>query len=144
LFDIPEYRTSKVNVVLDQPHTTIAWPATLVVVANDVVVRRVGICAEVTLDKVSSFLSSEAEENMNAIDVSRVQANGMASLGRNVSVLEEVVGHLGRTSHLTRALQAKNEDIQDQTVVLKNESGELQTSDEAIPIRMGHVLVRQD
>ena len=78
--------------MLDETHTAIARPATFVVVPDDVVVRRIRISGEVALDEVPSFGCSETEHDVKAIDVARVEADGMSGFGGAVSVLKEVVG----------------------------------------------------
>ena len=64
LLDIPEDRTTQIDIVLDQPHTTIPRPATLVIVPDDVVVCGIGIGTEVPLDEISRFFCGESEEDM--------------------------------------------------------------------------------
>ena len=144
LFDIPKDGPTQVDVVLDETHTTISWPAALVVVPNDIVVRRVRVCAEVPLNEVTRLLCSEAEEDVDPVNVTGVQPDRMARLGCRVTVLQEVVRHLQWTGHLARALQAENEEIKDETIVLEDESQELEASNQTVRVRVRHVLVRQD
>lgn len=61
---------------------------------------------------------------MDPVDVARVEADRVAGLGRRVAELEEVVGHLGRASHLARALEAEDEDVEDEAVVLETGKGQ--------------------
>lgn len=67
----------------------------------------------------------------------------MARLRHRVTVLEEVVGQLWRPCHFTCTLQAKDEEIEYEAVVLEDEGGELQASNHAMCIDVGHVLVGQ-
>jgi hypothetical protein len=82
VLDVPEHRATEVDVVLDESHPAVARPAPLVVVPDDVVVRWVGVGAEVPLDQVSRLLRTEAEEDVELVDVTRVQADRVAGLGR--------------------------------------------------------------
>lgn len=73
--------------MLDEPHTAIPRPATLDVVADDVV-RGVRVSTEVALDKVSRLICRETEEDVKSVDVARVWSNRMACLRCRVMVLE--------------------------------------------------------
>ena len=59
-------------------------------------------------------------------------------------VLEKVIWHLRRSSHLTSSLQPEHQEVQHETVVLDDERGELQTSDDAVRVGVVHVLVVYD
>lgn len=48
---------------------------------NDVAFGRIGTCAEVPLDQVARFLGFEPEEDVKSVDVTRIQTNGITSLG---------------------------------------------------------------
>lgn len=121
LLDVPEYGPAEIDIVLDEAHPAVARPAALVVVPDDIVVRRIGVRREVTLDEVASFVRSEPEQDVQTIDVSRVETNGMPCLSGRITVLQEVVGLLRRSGHLARSLQAEDEKIEDETVVLEDE-----------------------
>ena len=49
-----------------------------------------------------------------------------------IHVLEtqEIIWHLGRSRHLRGSVQTKDKQVHDQAVVLDNEGGELQTSND--------------
>lgn len=104
--------------MLDETHPAIPRPALLVIVADEVLVVGIGVGGEVALDQITRFLGGEPKHDVNAVNVARVQTDGMASLGRRVAELEEVVGHLGRAGHLAGALETEDEDVEDETVVL--------------------------
>ena len=144
LLDVPEDGPPQIDVVLDQPHAAISWPATFVVVADDIIVSRVGVGTEVPLYEVSRFVGGEAEQNVQFIDVAGVETDRMADFGGRITVLEEIVGHLGRTSHLAGTLETEDEEIHNEAVVLENKRGELQSTDEAVGVRVGHVFIGQD
>ena len=129
--------------MFDQPHSTVSWPAALVVVSDDIVVCRIRVCREIALDEIASFICSEAEQNVQTINITRVKSDGMTSLRRGIAILKEVVWHLRRACHLAGSLKAKNEQIQYEAVVLENKGRELKTTNEAKRINMGHVLVCQ-
>lgn len=57
ILDIPEYCTSKINVMFHESHTSITRPALLVVVSNNVLIVRVRVFSEVTLDEITGFFS---------------------------------------------------------------------------------------
>lgn len=70
----------------------------------------------------------------------------MPSLCRRVAVLQEVVRHLRKSSHLTRALKVKNQEVEYQAVILEDEGGKLQATDEAECVRVSHIyrVTRKD
>jgi len=57
---------------------------------------------------------------MEPIDVARVQTDGVASLCSRSAILEKVV-----SSHLAGSLETEDEKIQYETLILKDECGEL-------------------
>jgi hypothetical protein len=70
--------------VFHQSHSRVSRPAFLVVVADDVLVVRVGMFGQVTLNQISSFFGRESEENVNSIDVSGEKSNRVRNFGVNV------------------------------------------------------------
>jgi hypothetical protein len=102
-----------------------------------------GVSAQVALDEVPRLISGEAEENVQAINITGVQADGVTSLCSRIAILQEVIGHLWRTGHFASLLQAKNEEITDKTVVLEDKGRELKTTNETERIRVRHILVGQ-
>jgi hypothetical protein len=67
-------------VVSERGRLTISRPTALIVVSDDIVVRRVGVSTQVALDEVPRLISREAEENVQAINITGVQADGVTSL----------------------------------------------------------------
>ena len=63
----------------------------------------------------------------------------MTCLCGRVVVLQEVVRHLRRSCHFTRTLQAKDQQVEHQTLALEDEGRELQSTDETESVGMGHV-----
>lgn len=61
---------------------------------------------------------------MDPVDVARVETDRVARLGRRVAELEEVVGHLRRTGHLARTLEAEDENVEHEAVVLQSRERE--------------------
>lgn len=53
VLDIPEDGSTEIDVVLDETHPAIAWPALLIVVADQILVVRIRIGTQVPLDEVS-------------------------------------------------------------------------------------------
>ena len=114
--------TSEVDIVLDEPHPAVTRPALLVVVPNQILVVRIRVGAQVSLDQVARFIGRESEHDMYLVDVTRVQPDRVTSLGGRVTELQEIVGHLRRTCHLASALQSEDQDVENKTVVLYKES----------------------
>ena len=139
MFHVPEHGSSKIDVVLDQPHATVSRPASFVVVSDDVVIGRIGVGGQIPLDQVTSFVRCESEENVQTVDVAGVETDGVSSFGSRVAVLEEVVGLLWRTSHFAGSVQTEDQEIENETVVLEDKGRELETTDEAIRIGVSHV-----
>ncbi len=84
IFDVPEDSSAQIDVVFHQSHSRVSRPAFLVVVADDVLVVRVGMFGQVTLNQISSFFGRESEENVNSIDVSGEKSNRVRNFGVNV------------------------------------------------------------
>jgi hypothetical protein len=70
--------------VFHQPHSRVSRPAFLVVVAHDVLVVRVGMFGQVTLNQIASFFGRESEENVDSVDVSGEKSNRVRNFGVNV------------------------------------------------------------
>jgi hypothetical protein len=51
-----------------------------------------------------------------------------------ISVLQETIPSLGWTGHLARSLQAEDQEIEHETVVLEHKGGELKTSDHTVGV----------
>lgn len=77
---------------------------------------------------------------MNPVDISAVESYGVVDLRLPVLVGEEVVGQLRRAGHLAGALQPQHQQVQHQPVVLHDERRELQPADDAVRVRVVHVL----
>ena len=89
--------------MLDQSHPTVSRPALLVVVTDQVLVVRIWVRREVSLDEISRFVGGEAKHDVNSIDVARVESDRVTRFGSSIAELKEVVGHLRRSRHLTRS-----------------------------------------
>ena len=75
---------SQVDIVLHEAHARVTRPALFVVVADDILVVRVGVLGEVALDKVTCLLRREAEEDVNAVDVARVESDRVRRLSGHI------------------------------------------------------------
>ena len=144
ILDVPEDGAAQVDVVFHQTHAGITRPAFLVVVADDVLVVGIRMLRQVALDEVARFFGSEAEVDVDTVDVARVQADGMGDFRRHVLENQEIVGHLRRSGHFRGALQTQHQQVQHQTEVLGNERGELKASDDAVRVRVVHIFVVDD
>lgn len=130
--------------MLHQTHSRISRPALLVVVADDVLVVGIGMLGEVALNQVTSLFGGESEENVDPVDIAAEQTNRVTDFGWSVLEGQEVVRHLRWTRHFTRSLQAQNQEIQHQSVVLRDERRELQSANDSVAVRVVHVLVVDD
>ena len=112
VLDIPEHSSTQVDVMLDQSHSAIPRPASLVVVSNNVLVVGIRLHRQVPLDQVTGFVRGESEEDVNPVYVSRVEPDGVSDFGLGVSVLQEPVGELRRSGHFTSTLETQDQEIQ--------------------------------
>jgi hypothetical protein len=106
--------------MFDQAHAAVTRLATLIVVSNNIVVSWIRVGTEIPLDGVARFICSEAGEDMEPVHVARVETDMMPCFGCGVAELKEIIRHLWRSSHLASPLQAQNEDIQHETVILED------------------------
>ena len=92
--------------MFDQTHVAVAWPATLVVVPNNVV-GWVRVGTEIPLDKVARFICGKAEEDVEPVHVARVETDRKLCFSPGVTELgtEGITGHLRRSSHLASPSQ---------------------------------------
>ena len=65
----------------------------------------------------------------------------MGDLGVHVLEGEEVVGHLGWTSHLAGPVEAEDQEVHHEAIVLHYERGKLKSPDNSIGVGVIHVLV---
>mmetsp|Transcript_13888 Transcript_13888/g.19295 ORF Transcript_13888/g.19295 Transcript_13888/m.19295 type:complete len:371 (-) Transcript_13888:1044-2156(-) len=100
ILDLPEDGSSKVDIVLHKSHTSISWPALLVVVPHNVFVVRVRVLCQVSLDKISGFIVVETVENVQLVNVSAVQSDWVLDFGLSIVEGQELVWHLRRASKL--------------------------------------------
>lgn len=77
--------------MLNEARATIPRSAALVVVADNIVDGRVGVGEKVA----PGLVGSEVEEYVDAVDVARVQTNGVPGLRGRVTVLQELFGICG-------------------------------------------------
>ncbi|KAI3475156.1 hypothetical protein L1887_63471 [Cichorium endivia] len=86
---------------------------------------------EDSTSKIARVISFETEEDPDLVDVASVETNGVSALSRAVAELQEVVWRIGWASNLTGALKAKQQEVNNETVVLEDECRELKTADHA-------------
>lgn len=79
---------------------------------------------------------------MDAVNVTTVQSDWMGALCSRILEAKEVVGHLRRAGHLAGTVQAQNQKVHHQAVVLDYEGGKLESPDDAIGVCVVHVLSR--
>src|SRR6266567_2080456 len=68
----------------------------------------------------------------------------MPCFGSRVTELKEIIGHLWWSGHLASPLQAQDENVEHQTIVLEDEGRKLKSTNHTVRICMRHVLVRED
>lgn len=89
------------------------------------------------------FFLNSPEEDVDAVDVATVESDWVGALCGRVLEAEEVVGDLRRSCHFTGAVQAQNQQVHHQAVVLHDEGGKLKSSDDAVGVGVVHVLKRR-
>lgn len=77
---------------------------------------------------------------MYAVNVSAVEADGVGALCGCILERQEVIGHLRGSSHLTGPVEPQHQQVHDQAVVLHDERGKLQTTDDTVRVGVVHVL----
>ena len=128
---------------LHQSHSGVSRPALFVIISDNVFIVWIGVLSEVTLDQIARLVRRKAEENVQLVDVARIQPDRMRRFGRHVLEAEEIVGHRGRTRHFGRAVQPEQQQIQHQPVKLYHKRRELQPTQNSVVVRVVHVLVGQ-
>src|SRR5450631_1942776 len=96
---------------------------------------------EISLDKIASFISRESENDENLVDISRVKSNRMSCFSCNILKSQKIIRHLRWPSNFTGAMETKNEEIQDQSIVLGNEARKLKSANNSISIGVIHIFV---
>mmetsp|Transcript_100146 Transcript_100146/g.251032 ORF Transcript_100146/g.251032 Transcript_100146/m.251032 type:complete len:367 (+) Transcript_100146:3702-4802(+) len=127
--------------MLHAAHPTIPRPAHLVVVTDHVLIVRVGVLCEETLDEVTRLLLRESKDHDESIQVSAVQPDGMSQLRIDILESQEFVRKLRRPRHLRGPSEAKLQEVQYKAIILEHKRTKLQTLDEAIRVCVVHVLV---
>ena len=78
-------------VVNERGRLTIPRPTAVIVTSDDIVVHRVGVSTQVASYEVPRLVSGEAEENVQSISTTGVQADGVTSLCSRIAILQEVM-----------------------------------------------------
>ncbi len=141
ILQVPEHRTTKIDIVSHQSHSGISRPALLVSVADDILKVRIWLLGQESLDQILRLFSTESEEHPDPVNVSGVQTNGMSRLCFAITELQEVVRALRWTSKLRSTLKTEQKQVNDQAIVLEDKAGKLQTSDHTVAVGMVHVFV---
>mmetsp|Transcript_15454 Transcript_15454/g.29757 ORF Transcript_15454/g.29757 Transcript_15454/m.29757 type:complete len:203 (-) Transcript_15454:2932-3540(-) len=128
--------------MLHEAHARIPRPALLVIVAHDVFVIGVRVLGEVALDEVARLLRREAQQHVQLVHVPAVQANRMPHLRLDITERDKLVRALRGSCEFGRTGQAKHQQVQHHTVVLRDEAGKLQAAQQAVRVGVRHVLVR--
>ena len=118
--------------MLNQPHSTVTWPALLIVVTHDVLIIGIRVLRQESLDQVARILFIKLEDNVDFVDIPHVEPDWMAHFGFCVLETHEFVWLLHLTSQLECPLLAKHAQIEHQSIVLEDKAGKLEATDEAI------------
>ena len=94
--------------------------------------------------QVPRLVRRQLQQHVHFRDVARVEPDRVPDLGRGVPVGQELVGRRRRPRELGRAREAEEQEVEHEAVVLHDERGELEPSDDAVGVRVGHVLVGDD
>lgn len=97
--------------MLHEPHSSVSWPALLIIVAHHVLIVRIRVLSQIALNEVSSLLMGEAKQYMNPIYIPRIKPDWMPSLNFCVPVSNEFVWHLWWASNLAGSSQPKKQKI---------------------------------
>ena len=81
---------------------------------------------------------------MESVHVSGVEPDGVGHLRVHVLEAEKIVGHLRRSRHLGGPVEAEDQQVHDEAVVLDDEGGKLEAADNAVAVGVIHVLVVDD
>ena len=73
--------------------------------------------------------------------VARIQPDGVGDFSVDVLESKEVVWHLGWSGHLCGPVEAEDEEVDHEAVVLDDEAGELEAPDDPVGVGVVHVLV---
>ena len=130
--------------MLDQTHSTVSWPALLVVVADYILVVWIWILCQESLDEVTRVFFVKLKDHEYTVDVAHVKSNWVPDFSLDVLVIHELIWLTDRPGKLERTLLSKNTQVQDKTIVLEYKACELEAPDETIRVRVAHVLVRND
>ena len=126
--------------MLHQPHARVARPALLVVVAHDVLVVRVRVLRQEPLNQVLRLLRREPEHYVHLVHVARVQTDRVVRLRLRVVERQVLVRQRGRARQLRRAVHAQQQQVENESVVLEDEAGELEAGDQPVVVHVLHVL----
>ena len=80
IFDFPEDTTTQIDVMFHESHSTVFRPTLSIVVSDHILIIRVRILSKIPLNKLSSFVAGEFEENVKMIDISKIDSNWMPGL----------------------------------------------------------------
>ena len=121
----------------------ITGPTLLVVVPHDVLVVRIWVFSEITLNQILRILCIKPQQHINTINVTCVQSDGVSCLRLDVFEGQILIGDFRGPRNFRGPCQAQQQQIQDQSVVLEGKRGELQATDKAIGVGMHHVFERK-
>ena len=94
-----------------QSHSTIFGPTFFVIVSHNVLVIGVRVLCEETLDKFSTFICSELEDNVEVIHIAEIHSDGMLCFKLNALKNHELIFVKGRTSYFVGSIETEDQQI---------------------------------
>ena len=125
VFDFPEDSSSKVDIVFHQPHAAVFGPALPVIVANHVLIIGIRVLSEVSLNEFPGLVTGEFEENVEMVDISEIDPDGVFGLQFNGLEDHELILVERRPSHFVGSVESDDEDVDDHGIELEDEGSEL-------------------
>ena len=95
ILDVPKDSSTKIHIPLEKPHSTVTRPTLLVPIANGVLVVRVWMLDEVSLNEIFTFCGIKLEQNEDLVQVSGVQPYWVARFSFDVFESKVLVRTLG-------------------------------------------------
>mmetsp|Transcript_31628 Transcript_31628/g.76451 ORF Transcript_31628/g.76451 Transcript_31628/m.76451 type:complete len:329 (-) Transcript_31628:2992-3978(-) len=122
---VPESRSAKVHIPLQQAHTAIARPALLVSITNSILVVWIRVLNQVSLDQVLAVIGIKLEQHVHLVKVPSIHADRVAYFCLDICESEILVWSLWRSSNLTGSSQSEDKQIKNQTIVLSDKGCKL-------------------
>ena len=77
VLNLPENSSSQINIMLHESHSTVFWPASLIVVADNIFVIGIRVLGQESLYQFSGLISNKSEHNVHMVYITHVHSDGM-------------------------------------------------------------------